>query len=310
MLEFIFRCVVAMSSLILYSYSERFYSGSGLVISSVCVIYLVSRVGGYQSVIAPLVFGANLFFLFSGDEGLLGSFPKKGLNNVCFIILLISIVLAKSKDESNNDLKVDFNKPYETSIRRLLRKHDPAKLGEVDRMMRDNKGHEKELYISLKEQYNAGAPNDSMIFSDLPDDVHTGGNGPYTPGKNGGDAIMNDGYDYDYDFIKQLDDDAEPYIKAIRKFLDKYDPNLQNVERLLKDFKGREQELLKLLHEEYDVEYYSPAAKGKYNEAPVRHSATKNKGKANPFTSKEETMLDIARRDAREAIEREIKKKY
>lgn len=303
MLEFIFRCVVAMSILILYGYSERFYAGSGLVISLVCVMYLVSRVGGYQSVIAPLVFGANVFFLFSGDDGMLGFIPKKAMNNVCFIILLINIVLAKGKDESNKDVKVNF-KPYERLIRKLLLKYKPSQMGDVDRMMRENKGHERELYDSLKNEFNVLTPNDSMVFSDLPDDVHNGG--AYTPVENDG-TMMGD--DYDYDFQREVEGNAETYIKAVRKFLDKYDPNLKNVDRILNDFNGREKELLKLLHDEYDVEYMSPGAKGKYNEAPIRHSATKNKGKADPFATKDETLLDIAKREAREDIQRRLKNK-
>ena len=100
------------------------------------------------------------------------------------------------------------------------------------------------------------------------------------------------------------------YQQDIVAFINKHDPSLKrHLPRMFTDYNGREAELLKTLHREYGVHYVIPSYARKYSQAPitVEHDSEGDAvGSRSPFRTKEETMLEIARREAREEIQNKL----
>jgi hypothetical protein len=282
--SFAFKSVVAAAALVLYSYAERL-QGLGVAVSLLVAIAL-TRQGGWYILTAPLVVVSQaLVLLYEQDcKDLLGGlYHKKNIMFGLFVLLLTQYVLSSKKQEKDDWV---HTRPYEKEIRAILFQHDHTKLHTVDTLLQENRGHEEELLQALKREYGIADGGDST-------DGAYGG-----PGSNSAAP---------WETISKLFQDD------IALFVEDHDPGLKRyLPKMLVDYSGKEEQLYKLLHREYSVPYIQPQYARKYNQAPitVAHDENDDTGggtsSRSPFRTKDETMLEMARREARAEIQTKL----
>ena len=108
---------------------------------------------------------------------------------------------------------------------------------------------------------------------------------------------------------------AKMFQDDITAFVEDRDPGLKRyLPKMLIDYSGKEEELYKLLHREYSVPYIQPQYARKYSQAPITvahdedhdNSAGGAGSGRSPFRTKDETMLEMARREARAEIQTKL----
>lgn len=286
-MSYAFKGVVAVAALVLYSYAERIMQGSGVGVSALVVVALV-RLGGWYILTAPLIVLCQvLILLYEQDcKELLGPmYHKKNIMFGLFVLLLTQFVMSSKKQVRDDWV---HTRPYEKEVRAILFQHDHTKLHTVDKLLQENKGHEDQLLQALKSEYGIADGEDLA-----------GGYGG--PGSNSSAAPWES-------IAKMFQDD-------ITAFVEDRDPGLKRyLPKMLIDYSGKEEELYKLLHREYSVPYIQPQYARKYSQAPITvahdedhdNSAGGAGSGRSPFRTKDETMLEMARREARAEIQTKL----
>lgn len=299
--KLIFKIAVGLCALILFGYAEKQMDNSGLAVSVLLTVYLLRR-GGWHVLLGPLcLVGQVMVLLYEQDikDGLeyylsphLASiFSKKTMFNGLFILMLFQYVAYTTHVEADDLVYV---RPYEREIRSILLEHDHSKLHTVDMMLEQNKGHERLVLLALKKEYGIIGDDD-----DYDGDGIDGMGGDGGGGRNGNETAP-------WENVSKL------FQQDIIAFVEQHDPTLKrHLPRMLRDYTGREEQLLKTLHREYDVGYVIPSYARKYGQAPITvdHGGEDDavgSGSRSPFRTKDETMLEMARREAREEIQNKL----
>lgn len=294
--KLIFKIVVGLCALVLFGYAEKQMENAGLAVSVFLTVYLLRR-GGWHVLLGPLcLVGQIMVLLYEQDikdalgfylsPSLASIFSKKTMFNGLFILMLFQYVAYTTRVEADDVVDV---RPYEKEIRSILLEHDYSKLHTVDTLLEQNKGHEHLLLRALKKEYGLLG---SEEYDDNGGDVMGGAGG----GRNGNETAP-------WETVAKL------FQQDIVAFIDQYDPSLKRfLPRMLNDYAGREEQLLKTLHREYDVRYVIPGYARKYGQAPITvdHSDQDDGSGRSPFRTRDETMLEIARREARAEIQSKL----
>ena len=283
--SFAFKGVVAAAALVLYSYAERL-QGLGVLVSLLVAIAVAKQKGWYILTAPLIVVCQTLVLLYEQDcKELLGAlYHKKNIMFGLFVLLLTQYVLSSQKLERDDWVNI---RPYEREIREILFQHDHTKLHTVDTLLRDNKGHEEQLLQALKKEYGI---NDG----EEPADGGYGG-----PGSSS---------------TAPWETTSKLFQKDITAFVEDHDPGLRRyLPKMLSDYSGKEEELYRLLHREYSIPYIQPQYARKYNQAPITVAHVESddtdagtSNNRNPFRTRDETMLEMARREARAEIQTKL----
>ena len=292
-LKYILKVFVGLVALVLFGYAEKKLENAGLIVSFLLTGYLLRR-GGWHLLLGPLCLVSQILVIFYEQDikealmlylpsSIAVIFSKKTMFNGLFFLILFQYVMYSSKVRADDIVDV---RPYEGEIRRILLEHDHSKLHTVDTLLEQNKGHEDLLLRALKKEYGI-----------IDGDSHEDSNDALSGSKNMNETAP-------WEALSKL------YQQDIVAFINKHDPSLKrHLPRMFTDYNGREAELLKTLHREYGVHYVIPSYARKYSQAPitVEHDSEGDAvGSRSPFRTKEETMLEIARREAREEIQNKL----
>ena len=280
-LKLVYKILVAFIAIMLYGYAEKLH-GWGIGVSVMVAIVLIKQ-GGWCILTAPVVVLAQgLLLLYEEDcKELLGSFyHRKNIMFGLFIVLLTQYVLTSKKKEKDD---LVHTRPYEKEIRAILFQHDYTKLHTVDTLLQENKGHEEELLQAMKKEYG---------IEDSDGDYGGAGSNSSMPWESTSKMFQQD----------------------ILAFVEEHDAGLKRyLPKMLHDYAGKEEDLYKLLHREYSVPYIQPQYARKYNQAPITVAHEDESSNAftggnsrSPFRTKDETMLEMARREARAEIQQKL----
>jgi hypothetical protein len=291
----LFKCGVAFLALILFAYAEREVPSAGMVVALMVTGYLVRR-GGWHVLLAPLLFVLQLMvILYYGDIKemfdayttplVANFFTQKTIYNGLFVTMLLEYLMYGSKVVADDIVDV---RPYEKEIRRLLLEHDHSKLHTVDTLLEQNKGHEELLLHALKKEYGVLEDGDEAMLA-----FHT--------------ANSNSGKTAPWEATAKL------FQQDVLAFVEAHDPGLKRyLPKMFEDYSGKEEELLKVLHREYGKPYVIPAYARKYGQAPITiqqdddDDAAGGSSNKSPFRTRDETMLEQARREARAEIQAKL----
>ena len=284
MLDLIVNVSIAFISMVAYGYVEKTLNidGSGAFVALALCTYLVSRRGGMQTFIAPLLVSAQMYVLNPFHKPDLIILSQAQASLVLFLLLVVQLFVSRAKNLDGSSAHDEANihqRPYEKELRSLLLNHDPSKLSKVDSMLDNNRGHEEDLLKKLKKQY--GITSNDYDYRGSP---------------------TNRGTDWDTDVTL--------WQNEIKSFLQTNAPEMmRHLPSLLKRHLGNEEELLKSLYKEYNLEYIPPAHTRKWGSGatPVRHSPQPS---SSPFNTRGESILEQAREEARKSINANIRRRY
>jgi hypothetical protein len=223
------RITYGLAFLVLFAYLEHVIQG-GLFVAVAMAAGLFYKQRSWLSLILLLL---ESYFHFTG---------AKTLGYITFLAMqLVSLIFVPVGTID----KVTAWKPYEKEIRALLLERNPSLLHRVDQMLDEYKGKEKALLDRLSEMSKSWErPVATKAVT------RTGGDGnrkssPIPPSRNVQEPPVADA----------VEDNVE---QKIRDLLAKYQPSsLNHIDRMLRDYRGQEHELLRLLR----VEFEAPSSK-------------------------------------------------
>jgi len=210
-----------------------------------------------------------------------------------FLLLVSQLFISRARGLDGNYLGDDVHvqlQPYEGQIRAILLAHDHSKLHTVDNLLRQNRGYEDILLRRLKAQYG-------IVGDDFECDQGGGGNSrayssssPRSRSRSPpGPARAASSSTSDWNV------NAELFREEITKVVGAQNPSLlRHLPSMFQDYNGREEELLRLIYLEFQLEYAPPAHMRKYGKtvAPVAHNPNPN---SSVFASRGQTILELAK---------------
>ena len=294
--------------------------GAGTVASVALAAFLIVKRRGAQAVLQPLLVLGQIYVL--NPYGIVGDYAlqlptgvKSSTVAYCLFLIQVSqLFFTKSRNldgSSHHDEAAVQLRPYEREIRAILMTYDHGKLHTVDTLLQQNKGYESLLLQRLKEEYDITTNDFEYQGSPLPSPKPRGrsqsrSRSPPGPAAAGGIGSVGDGGGAG---AADWNTSADLFQAEIRKFVNTHEPQLlRHLPAMFSDYVGREEELLKLLYAEFDLQYVQPPHMRKYgtNVAPVAHNPNPN---SSPFASRGQTILDMARQEARDEIEKNLRKR-
>ncbi len=299
MLRFLFNALLAFACLAMYGYVEKNtgIEGTGTLVSGALCVYLVNKRGSKQYFIAPILLALQIYLLSPYSFPDLVVCSRSQAAFAVFLLLISQLFLSKSRnlDGSSRHDDVDVQlRPYEREIRAILMTYDHGKLHTVDTLLQQNAGYESVLLQRLKDEYNITSDEFEYQGSPLPTPKSRGrSRSPLSPVAAAPD----------------WDTNQKLFQEEIRKLVENHEPQLlKHLPAMFNDYIGREEELLKLLYEEFNLEYVAPAHTRRFGQgvAPVAHHPDPL---SSPFASRSQTILEMARKEAREEIQKNLRKR-
>lgn len=288
----IFKFCICVGSFFLFGYIDQMYE-VGYVVTALASLYLYTL--GFKY-FAPLMFVVEIATRFT---------EIKLLTYWSFVILVAALMFTDSTVEDDTKVKL---RPYEKEIRKFLMENDTSLLGKVDKMLDENKGKEAQLLEKLQSDYSKGKPT-----------VRTPSRAASLPTSSSSSTTPT--------FTTQ----ADLYKYEIQKLIQRNNPELLSAEQLLRNYPGRERELLEELQDEYgDFTFRLPPSNKPLTPIQPTHSAfaesttaptvkqsplrtaviSASGGKKVASKQREKEILEQARREAREAMEARINARY
>lgn len=156
--------------------------------------------------------------LFLSELGLLYYAKMKYASFLPFLLLELVCILCNPVGDVS---KINGWRPYEREIRQFLMENDPSVLHRVDDALDEYANKEKELYTLLLKSYAERAATAAASSSSSGSRNHKG---------------------------------KEEIVRQIRVLVDRHAPGIsRHVDQMLKDYQGKEEELLHRLRVEFDV---------------------------------------------------------
>lgn len=314
-LGFFANALGAFVSCLAYGYVEKSsgIEGSGALIAVLLAGYLVAQRGGRQVFIAPALVSIHMYLLLQphfvdmNSQLVPVSMPNwsqwAGLTTpqasfLLFLLLVSQLFFSRARGLDGSyfgeDVTVELQ-PYEAQIRAILMTFDHTKLHTVDTLLRQNKGYEDILLKRLKTQY--GIVGDDQAAGTGGARGWRGSSSPSpsqrsrsrSPPPGSVSAGSNSAAAADWNV------NAELFREEISKLVGSQNPSLlRHLPNMFEDYNGREEELLRLIYLEFDMEYVPPAHMRRYGKtvAPIAHNPDPN---SSPFASRGQTILELAK---------------
>lgn len=215
----VFRLVASVAFAVLFAYLEQQVS-LGILASALLTFVLFRQ--KCQRWLALV--------LFLSEVGLLYYAQQKYISFLSFLCLeMITLFCNPVGDPA----KIQGWRPYEKEIRAFLMKHDPTVLHRVDDALLEYENNEKELLRLLKSSY---AKRTSQ------NEVNDGSSSSHSNHNN--DTRTGDRY--------RGRGDTDGIIFQIRLLIEKHAPGISpHVDGMLADYRGKEEELLARLKDEF-----------------------------------------------------------
>ena len=307
-----------------FGYLEKSHGAAmhGVSTAVACALatFLVVRRGGAQTLLQPLLVLSQVYafnpYDFAGDYALqLAAGVTQSQVAYCLFLLQVTQLFfskARNLDGSSNHDEAEVQlRPYEREIRAILMTYDHGKLHTVDTLLQQNRGYESLLLQRLKEEYGITSDEFEYQGSPLPPTKSSDrgrGRSESRSRSPPGSAQMH-GQAGTGGPASDWNTSADLFQEETRKFVTTHEPQLlRHLPAMFSDYLGREEELLRLLYQEFDMEYVQPPHMRKYgtNVAPIAHNPNPN---CSPFASRGQTILEMARQEARDEIEKNLRKR-
>jgi hypothetical protein len=301
-LGFVVNGLGALLCLATYGYMEKVTNieGSGIFVSLVLAYYLVSERGPWQRIIAPILLFAQVYIRRPFEDIIPPTLQVpvwlNENNQGCytlFVLLVLQLFLSPAPyldgSYEGTDVQVQLL-PYEREIRRVMWRYDRDQLHTVDTMLRENRGYEDVLLKKLMEKYGV----DDQALLEI-----TSSPTPVKVSKQPSE----DASTFDWSLNSRLFQEEIERVVAARD-----ETLLKHLPGMFRDYYGREEQLLKAIYSEFKMTYIAPPHMRKYGNsvAPVVHNPN---SMSSPFTSRSQTMADIALDDARRSIQKNLEER-
>jgi hypothetical protein len=236
------RFVGVVIGFLMFGYMQHQY-GAGVIVTLLIWSYLF-RSG--SRIVSTIAAAGNVVAWF-GDS--------KIAYVATFLVLDCLLLFAESP--TSDDTKVSL-RPYEAEVRKILFQNEPSLLHTVDGLLDEHNGREKELLYKLNKQYERTAssrtPSRSAQKSSVAPSPATASYSSTkapsgTPGNNNRETPRNT---------------YASTVLRIKRLLERHDPAmLSTLDRMLEEYRGREQDLLEEIQTEYEASDHTPTGAGR-----------------------------------------------